>query len=468
MKNRIESAMMAYISAGISVIPINHKSKMPAWWLLPQAVDKDGNKLYTLKKTRDDGSTYNVETTDDTGKPKRSWKPYQATIAPNDEINTWCISGIQSLAVVCGEVSGGLEILDFDNHGGETWYRQWSELAGDPVTTHNLPFQQTGGNGFQVAWRCPGAVERSQKMAWIPAPEEDAGRAVMIETRGDHAYALWAPSLHPSGRHYRILHSTLSKVPTISTELRTHLLDCARQLCQAPAEKKPPAAAGNRETRYIADGGNDVRNEFNRKYAIEEKLRDYGYTQVSGARWSRPGKEDSAGVVVFDNGKAYENSSNGAMRGDRAGKTNQPFDAFDLFVTYDYNGDFREATIAAAKELGLWVDLHTLLFVEGKDNASAIRERLFKNGWVTRGFERNRIYADGILDKGYKNILIWAYDQRVADAIARIIPGAYAFASPDGQDARTMVDDGIIDAYLSAIHADANSNYTGEVTTWIL
>lgn len=466
MTKLIQTAMMAYIDAGISAIPVNYRSKQPAWWLLPQATNDDGQPLFTKQITRDDGTTFAIATTEDTGKPKRAWKPYQSRIASPDEVRDWCTVGIKSLAIVGGAVSGGLEVLDFDNRQGETWYQQWADLAGDPVATYNLPMQKTGGLGYQVAWRSS-AIGGNQKLAWIVAPEEDNGRKAMIETRHDGGYALWAPSLHPSGRHYEILNSTLSKVPTIDIELRNHFIDCARRLDQCPDE--PKQAKAHTVSNYVSNGQHVVRDAWNRAHSITVMLQRYDFTHVGGNRWSRPGKEDSAGVHVFDNGKAYEYSSNGKMRGDRSGSgKNQPFDAFDLFAEYDHNGDYREATIAAAKALGLWIELHTLLFVEGRDNAAAIREPLFKQGWVTRGFDNNKVNATGIAEKGYKNILVWTYDASLGKAIASMIPGAYAFTYPDGQDAKTMAADGIVDTYLSAVLADAQNIYSGEVTTWTL
>ena len=394
MKNIIETAMLAYIDAGISVIPIHHKTKQPAWWLLPQATNDAGQLLFNKQMTRADGTTFTIATTEDTGKPKHSWKPYQQRIATHDEVCDWCKSGIKSLSVVGGDVSGGLEIMDFDVYHGLTWYQQWADRAGDPVTTHNLPMQQTGGGGFQVAWRST-AIGGNQKLAWVPAPEEDGGRKVMIETRHNRGYALWAPSLHPSGRHYRILNSTLSQVPTIDIELRNFFLTCARKLDQSPQDTKQPDPA--RTNNYATNGQHVVRDAYVRKHGMNETLQRYGFTYVGGDRWSRPGKEDSAGVQVLKDGKAYEYSSNGKMRGDRMGNgKNQPFDTFDLLADYDHNGDYKASTIAAARELGLWVDLHTLLLVEGRDNAAVIRDHLFKLGWVTRGFDNNRVNATGI------------------------------------------------------------------------
>ena len=47
-----------------------------------------------------------------------------------------------------------------------------------------------------------------------------------------------------------------------------------------------------------------------------------------------------------------------------------------------------------------------------------------------------------------------------------MIPGAYAFTFPQDQDAKTMLSDGILQPYLEAVLADANS--TVEVGQWTL
>src|SRR6478609_10603769 len=65
-----------YVAAGLSVIPIRG----------------DGSKRPALG----------------------SWKQYQSRLPTDDELRRWFVEETTGLAVVCGKVSGGLEVLDFD------------------------------------------------------------------------------------------------------------------------------------------------------------------------------------------------------------------------------------------------------------------------------------------------------------------------------------------------------------------
>lgn len=455
----IEKAIRAYWHGGLSILPINPRTKRPASWLLPQARNEAGQPLFWQELP---GNRW-ITTTEDTGKPKGTWEPYQLRKPTAEEIDTWLRSGVRSVAAIGGIVSDGVEILDFDNHHGATWYQEWANLAGDPVSHYGLPLQKTGGLGYQVAWRCE-QVESNQKLAWIAAPEEASGRKAIIETRGEGGYALLPPSAHPSGRQYQLLHGRFSQIPVIEPSTRDHLLACARQLSQVAAPG-PKAKSDNRNT-YSESGANAVVEAYNQKYSIEVTLQRYGYTEGGGGRWSRPGKADSLGVTVYPNGKAYAFSSNDVMAGDRCGEgDNRPFTSFDLFAYYEHGQDYKAATKAAATELGMSIELHTLLYVEGHDNAAAVRDVMFHQGWVTRGFTPNRIKLDGI--ERYQNIIVWAYTDRVTKKITAQIPGAFPVVAPKGLDAQIMAKEGILQPYLEAVLVDTRGTKP-EVATWTL
>lgn len=456
--NLINVAAKAYLDGGLSLIPINAKTKMPAWWLLPQKRNGSGELLFSKRL---DSGVY-VETIEDTGKPKHSWDWYAEHQPTRSEVAQWMQSGVCAIAMVTGAVSGDLEVLDFDNRQGETWFRQWCDLAGEPIEKYGLPLQATGGGGFQVAWRCD-VTAGSQKLAMIPAPEEVTGRKAMIETKGNKAYALAAPSIHPSGNTYRLLHGRFSQTPRIDPELREFFLNCARSLNQV---ELPEPKAGSRTT-YTGNSKNEVADAYNREHLIEETLQRYGYTQ-HGSRWSRPGKTGSMGLVVFDDGKAYAFSSNDKMAADRCGVgDSRPFSSFDLFAYYDHDEDYSAATRAAALELGMAYEnnLHTLLYVEGYKNAAAARDLMFEHGWVVRGFRPDKIRTDGT--EKYSNVIVWSYKDALAKHIVTsVLPGAYPLIVPSGLDAQAMHHDGILQPYLEAALADAKKST--EVTTWTL
>lgn len=447
----LRMAAMAYIEGGLSIIPINRK-KRPASWLLPQAQDDQGAFLFW--KELPNGAW--VETTEDTGKPKGTWEPYRVVGPTLGEMERWLAGGIDAIALVCGVVSGGVEILDFDNEDGVTWYERWAALAGDPVQVLGLPLQRTGGDGYQVAWRCA-EIAGNQKLAWaVGATTDDRqptteGKRIMIETRGEGGYALLPPSLHPSGRHYRLLAGKFSQIPTITPEQRTFLLDCARQLNEVAAPVKAHATA----TYSTGDEVSEVWAAYNQTHSIEEALSRYGYTHVHGKRWSRPGKPESAGVHVGKDGKAYAHSSNDPMVSDRMGDK-RPFSAFDLFAHFVHGDDYAAAARAAAIELGMAQapKLHTLLYVEGYDNAQVCREVMFAAGWVVRGFRPER--GAKVDDYArYPVRLVWGAHERTAQAVAGLMPGAVPVVAPAGLTPVRMAADGILQEYLLAVRSNA-------------
>lgn len=339
----IDQAIYAYWEGGLSIIPINPATKRPAGHLLPQAKDDVGRPLYYQKNS--DG-TFSVTLTR-TGSPKGTWEPY-ANLQPSlNEIERWIAAKVESIAGICGAVSGGMEILDFDVPG---FYEAWADLAGADAA--HLPMQRTGGGGTQVAWRCD-EPEGNQKLAWAPDISQHSGRRIAIETRGTHGYALLPPSLHPSGRRYQLLRGRFSQVPYIDAGTRTFLLSLAKSLCQAPKTKqelqREAAPIKYRQPREY--DGDSIIDAFNEYWDIHLLLDKYGYTRLQNGRYGRPGKADSAGVSILENGKSFHWSSNDPLDSARSG-SNQPRSSFDLFAEYEHGGDYKKAARAAALQLG--------------------------------------------------------------------------------------------------------------------
>lgn len=348
----IDRAVELYIAGGLSLVPINTHTKRPAGWLLPQDTDEHGQPLFYRQHA--DG-TFEA-TTDDTGKPKGTWKPFQVRQPNEEEIARWRAANVQAYAVIGGPVSGGVEIIDFDVQG---YFEQWAELVAPEIV--GLPVQRTGGGGMQLAWRCP-EPEPNQKLAWHPDATQHAGRRVAIETRGVNGYAVLPPSLHPSGRHYTLVSGRFSQIPTIDQDVRDFLLNIARSLCQAPKtrqEMEREAAGLHRGPRNEPYEGDSVIEAYNARHSVELMLQRYGYTRMGNGRYSRPGKTDSAGVVVWtDENKTYNMSSNDPLDSDAMGLA-QPRSPFDYYLEFEHSGDYTSAVRTAAKELGM-IDPRTI------------------------------------------------------------------------------------------------------------
>jgi len=180
----------AYVAAGLSVIPVKPDgSKAPAWDLLPREEDPQ------------------------LGRTRPVWKPFQRRLPTAQELEAWFAPGRCGIAVVCGAVSGNLEVIDFESV--ELFDRWEASLrqTGSPLLGA-LPVVETPRPGRHVYYRLPLPPAGSRKLARRqPTAQERADRprllsVVLIETKGEAGYVL-APgspaACHPSGQLYRHL-----------------------------------------------------------------------------------------------------------------------------------------------------------------------------------------------------------------------------------------------------------------------
>src|SRR5262245_60405644 len=95
-----------YVRASISCIPVARDgSKAPAWQLLPEVWDE-------LQ-----------------GKYRRVWTVFQRRLPTEAEIREWFDRpDPPGIAVVCGSISGNMELLDFDNKAEEI-FSSWCDIV---------------------------------------------------------------------------------------------------------------------------------------------------------------------------------------------------------------------------------------------------------------------------------------------------------------------------------------------------
>ena len=120
-----------------------------------------------------------------------TWKPYQTRLPYEAEVDRW-FSKAEAICVVCGSVSGNLEMLDFDL-GGEA-FEAWHQAvaAADPQLLARLVIEQSPSGGWHVVYRSQAAVSGNMKLAQRLGPD---GKVVtLIEIRGEGGLFLCAPT----------------------------------------------------------------------------------------------------------------------------------------------------------------------------------------------------------------------------------------------------------------------------------
>ncbi|UPK68017.1 bifunctional DNA primase/polymerase [Chitinophaga filiformis] len=276
-------------------------------------------------------------------RPCVKWRPYQQSPATAATLR-WMFSlpPANGIALVCGAVSGGLEVIDIDcKHAldQELFAKLWSKiLQYSPSLAAQLVVARTRSGGYHLYYRCDQAGSNA-KLASRPTTTEERRTApnqplkVLIETRGEKGYVVAPPT--PG---YAFIQGDLYRVPLISATDRLSLLTIAKSFNLVPEKKWTPAVATHRSTSC-----DDPLTDYNARGDVIALLLSYGWTIVGqdGERTlvKRPGDTDSYSSGNYHHG----------LRCFKVFSTSTQFEhevayrPSAVFAILACNGDFREA-----------------------------------------------------------------------------------------------------------------------------
>jgi hypothetical protein len=233
---------------------------------------------------------------------KGLWKWSRGGVPEYEWANFWRHEdGPCGIAILCGERSGNLEVLDFDNRSTAPEsmdYRFWRfnlpPMADKVAWT--LPIIATPSGGRHVVWRCE-VIEGNQKFARNSAGES------LIETRGEGGLFVAPGSpddTHKSGRSYRLTQGSLLDVPTITPEVRAVFLEHARQRdkYRQPVAIRTARATNDREQ---FPTGYRPGDDYEQAVTWAEVLEPFGWVETRDG-WTRPGKDTSDGISASVHG----------------------------------------------------------------------------------------------------------------------------------------------------------------------
>ena len=242
------------------------------------------------------------------------------------------------IGILCGNLSGNLECIDFDNHFGDAKQVLSDFLQIDEIkeiyTKHKLPIQSTTSGGFHLLYRCS-VLNGNQKLAMRPKYDNNQKKYrkdVLIETRGEGGYFCVAPT--PG---YKIVRNSILKINNITPEERKILLSGCRSFNTFAEVKKI-----EQENNDLP--GSKFNNDPSSINEMKIALSDAGWVEQRENYWMRPGKKKgiSATLGIVAPGIFYNFSSSA-----------DPFDiekaytAFQVVTLLKYNGNFSQF----AKEL---------------------------------------------------------------------------------------------------------------------
>lgn len=302
--------------------------------------------------------------TDGSKAPAVAWKPYQTEAASPGQLWQWFEHGdYDGLGVICGRVSGGLELLEVegravadtlppfrtalvDNGFGPLWDR----LNGGYL-------EQSPSGGLHWLFRVDGEPRGNTKLARRPATADELAHdpadkvKVLLETRGEGGFVVVAPSggrTHPTGKSWRALVGGPDTVPTISVDERDALYAIAAMFDQMPSvEVSAPWGV------LPGDGasGNRPGDEYNARASWDDVLDGWTRVRRFGGTcygWVRPGKDPRAGISATtgrnDGDNLYVFSSSTEFEPER------PYSKFAAYALLQHGGDYSAAASALRAE----------------------------------------------------------------------------------------------------------------------
>ena len=263
-------------------------------------------------------------------RPVGCWKRYAESRHDFDAVFPADLK-FDAIAVVCGATSGGLEIIDFDQHAA--LYPQWRAAVNDIAA--DLPVESTQNGGKHVAFRSSGCG-RNQKLA-------TTGEGCAIETRGEGGICIIAPT-----DGYVLESGDWRKVPVLSREERQAILDAARSLSSSPMPVETPPrpsaplkAANSRPVGSSRKYGESASDYMKRVQAGKESLKRAGwrflYAVADWEYWERPGQPVAGkpgGSFSIKDGFFHCFTSNGAPL-----EQDRNYSHLQLVAALDYDGD---------------------------------------------------------------------------------------------------------------------------------
>lgn len=291
-----------------------------------------------------------------TKRPTREWSILQRARLTQNEVDWyWRPDEEVGVAVICGSISGNLEMLELESNATDsnafTKIKDECELRGVAEIWDSLLLEGyaewTPSGGIHLLYRVEDhAVPGNTKLASKPNGK------TLAETRGEGGYVIVAPTngrCHPSGEGWTTIAGKQGSVPTITWAQRMAVHNAVTAaLDESPP---PPPAMPKREILIRTDDELRPGDDFNLRASWDDGWfthQGWRRSHQLGAEtfWVRPGKD------VRDGHSASTGYNNDADRlyvwSTSAGlPTEAPLTKFFVYAHYHHNGDMS----AAAKAL---------------------------------------------------------------------------------------------------------------------
>ncbi|MET8297427.1 phage/plasmid primase, P4 family [Streptomyces sp. NPDC005180] len=323
--------------------------------------------------------------TDGSKRPTGGWKEGQTERASEARVRALFSAGHPGIGVICGQISGGLEMLELEGRAVEEGILdQLVEILANSgmaelwqrIATGWLERSPSGGLHFH--YRVEGGAPGNTKLASRLAREDeltDDERGLLarhprkrilrglLETRGEGGFVVTAPShgtVHASGRPYELLAGGPVTMPTITAAEHQALHAVCRMLDTVPADEPhpdtseptaDPAAAFlfGSDSAARTDSGLTPGDDYEQRTPWADILTPHGWTLLftsSGTSyWRRPGKDGREPSATT--GRRMERDRLYVFTTSTEFVSEKPYTKFGAYALLNHGGDHS----AAAREL---------------------------------------------------------------------------------------------------------------------
>jgi putative DNA primase/helicase len=310
---------------------------------------------------------------DGSKKPRFEWKRYMEERADRDIVHTWFdnpVWGYTGIGIVCGEVSGDLEMLELEGRAAsgdditkilsECEKRGVDHLFQSLMLDGYAEWTPSGGLHFLyriIGHEVPGNTKVARRLA---TPEELIDKPgdkvkVLAETRGEGGYLVVAPTggtVHATGDSWSVAAGQLGVIPTISWDDRCRLHEAIHAaLDEMPPPVMPaPRPALSTLLPGVLRPGDDFNNRADWADILEPHGWTFSHSKGHTRYWVRPGKTKREGHSATT-GHATNADRLYVMSSATVFDTGTPYSKFAAYTLLEHGGDF-SAAFRALRALG--------------------------------------------------------------------------------------------------------------------
>lgn len=312
---------------------------------------------------------------DGSKRPAVSWMQYKVHRSTPAEHDAWFGGDrTRGIAVVYGQVSGGVELIEFEGlairEGLLTEVTEIMESSGlgeawAAITNGWVTESPSGGRHYRV--RVDGAaVPPNRKLASRLAREDewdDVERQrvaekpgtkivrVLIETRGEGGYGLVEPSgpaVHASGRPYVRVEGSPANIPVLDADTMNAIRDICRMVDQMPVPEAPKTAPKTAEP--LPDGALRPGEDYEAQADWADILRGTFRPIITRGHTTYWGWADGVGGVKATTGRDPEKDRLWVFATGSEFQADTPYSKFGAYALIEHGGDYKAAASALRRQ----------------------------------------------------------------------------------------------------------------------